>query len=75
MFKRLRISEWVDGSLRCSFCGLAKREVGKLIAGPGVCICDECVGVCSEIIEREQAPATSDNLECRYRSRSPILAG
>jgi ClpX C4-type zinc finger len=58
MFKRPRIPKWIDGSLRCSFCGKAKSEVGKLIAGPGVCICDECVGLCREIIESEQTPAT-----------------
>jgi ATP-dependent Clp protease ATP-binding subunit ClpX len=58
MFRLPRIPQWIDGSLRCSFCGKAKSEVGKLIAGPGVCICDECVGLCREIIESEQTPAT-----------------
>ncbi len=54
MFKRPRAPKWIDGSLRCSFCGKAKSEVAKLIAGPGVYICNECVGLCSEIIEKEQ---------------------
>ena len=37
----------------CSFCGKSHSEVKKLIAGPGVYICDNCIGVCSEIIEKE----------------------
>ena len=36
--------------LRCSFCGKADSEVAKLIAGPGVYICDECVGLCNDIL-------------------------
>ena len=37
---------WIDGDLlRCSFCGQAQQEVAKLIAGPGVYICDGCVGL------------------------------
>ncbi len=39
--------------LRCSFCGKSQREVKKLIAGPMVYICDECVGLCNEIIAEE----------------------
>jgi ClpX C4-type zinc finger len=50
-------TKWVDGSLQCSFCGKAKSQVDRLIAGPGVYICNECVGLCSEIIEEEQTPA------------------
>jgi hypothetical protein len=38
-------------SLRCSFCGKPDRQVGKLIAGPKVFICDACVGVCNKILE------------------------
>ena len=37
----------------CTFCGRAQKEVGKLIAGPGVYICDECIGLCNEIIEQD----------------------
>jgi hypothetical protein len=40
-------------SLSCSFCGKSQRDVKKLIAGPGVCICDECTGLCSEIFAEE----------------------
>jgi ATP-dependent protease Clp ATPase subunit len=57
VFKRPPAPKWIDGSLRCSFCGKAKSEVGRLIAGPGVYICNECVGLCSEIIEEEQRTA------------------
>jgi hypothetical protein len=39
--------------LRCSFCGKTQREVRKLIAGPTVYICDECIGLCNEIIVEE----------------------
>jgi len=42
-----------SNALRCSFCGKAQSEVKKLIAGPMVYICDECVGLCNEIIEEE----------------------
>jgi len=41
--------------LKCSFCGKAQKQVRKLIAGPGVYICDECIDLCNEIIEEEFA--------------------
>ncbi len=40
--------------LRCSFCGKSQNEVKKLIAGPGVYICDECIDLCTDIIEEEK---------------------
>ena len=40
-------------NLNCSFCGKGQREVRKLIAGPGVYICDECIQLCNDIIEEE----------------------
>lgn len=40
-------------TVRCSFCGKAQENVRRIIAGPGVYICDECVGLCSNIIEEE----------------------
>ena len=40
-------------SVKCSFCGKSQENVKKIIAGPGVYICDECIGVCQEIIEDE----------------------
>jgi len=42
--------------LLCSFCGKSQRQVKKLIAGPGVYICDECIDLCNEIIYEELAP-------------------
>ncbi len=53
-----------DANLACSFCGKSQREVKKLIAGPTVYICDECIELCNDIIaeeytEVEQAPTTS----------------
>ena len=39
--------------LYCSFCGKSQHEVRKLIAGPSVFICDECIELCNEIIEEE----------------------
>ena len=47
----------VDG-LRCSFCGKSQDEVKKLIAGPAVYICDECIELCNEIIEEEYEKET-----------------
>ena len=47
--------------LLCSFCGKSQRQVKKLIAGPGVYICDECIDLCNEIIDEElSAPPTFD---------------
>ena len=39
--------------LKCSFCGKSQKQVKKLIAGPGVYICDECIDLCNEIIDEE----------------------
>ncbi|PZX07038.1 ATP-dependent Clp protease ATP-binding subunit ClpX [Psychrobacillus insolitus] len=41
------------GNLKCSFCGKPQEQVRKLVAGPGVYICDECIDLCSEIVEEE----------------------
>ncbi|NBT59343.1 ATP-dependent Clp protease ATP-binding subunit ClpX, partial [bacterium] len=43
------------GNLVCSFCGKSQREVKKLIAGPTVHICDECIELCNDIIKEEAA--------------------
>lgn len=42
-----------DAHLKCSFCGKSQEQVRKLIAGPGVYICDECIDLCNEILEEE----------------------
>jgi ATP-dependent Clp protease ATP-binding subunit ClpX len=58
-----------NDQLLCSFCGKSQRQVKKLIAGPGVYICDECIDLCNEIIDEElTAPATLD-LETLPRPR------
>ncbi|MEN2765705.1 ATP-dependent protease ATP-binding subunit ClpX [Ornithinibacillus xuwenensis] len=41
------------GQLKCSFCGKSQEQVRKLVAGPGVYICDECIDLCTEIVEEE----------------------
>ncbi|MBW8825741.1 MAG: ATP-dependent Clp protease ATP-binding subunit ClpX [Acidobacteria bacterium] len=48
-----RIGEGGGDLLKCSFCGKSQKQVKKLIAGPGVYICDECIDLCNEIIEEE----------------------
>ncbi|MEI7779008.1 MAG: ATP-dependent Clp protease ATP-binding subunit ClpX [Actinomycetes bacterium] len=52
-----RIGEGGD-LLKCSFCGKSQKQVKKLIAGPGVYICDECIDLCNEIIEEELTEAS-----------------
>ncbi|MGH3002354.1 MAG: ATP-dependent Clp protease ATP-binding subunit ClpX [Gaiellaceae bacterium] len=49
--------------LLCSFCGKSQRQVKKLIAGPGVYICDECIDLCNEIIDEELTAPSSLDLE------------
>ncbi len=48
--------------LKCSFCGKSQKQVKKLIAGPGVYICDECIDLCNEIIEEELSETTEPTL-------------
>lgn len=57
--------ESASGLLRCSFCGKSQNEVKKLIAGPGVYICDECIELCNDIIaeEREREETTKATLK------------
>src|SRR6202162_3690607 len=54
-----------DGNeqLLCSFCGKSQRQVKKLIAGPGVYICDECIDLCNEIIDEELTTPTTLDIE------------
>ena len=56
-----RIGETAD-LLKCSFCGKSQKQVKKLIAGPGVYICDECIELCNEIIEEELAEGAEFSL-------------
>lgn len=58
----MAVKEEGNDNLFCSFCGKNQKEVTKLIAGPAVYICDECIQLCSEIIE-EEAQKDTDGLE------------
>ncbi|HEU5152080.1 MAG TPA: ClpX C4-type zinc finger protein, partial [Iamia sp.] len=49
--------------LKCSFCGKSQKQVKKLIAGPSVYICDECIDLCNEIIEEELSEGADLTLE------------
>ena len=57
-----RVGESSD-LLKCSFCGKSQKSVKKLIAGPGVYICDECIDLCNEIIEEELTDSVDLGLE------------
>jgi ATP-dependent Clp protease ATP-binding subunit ClpX len=52
-----------DTILRCSFCGKSQEEVKKIIAGPTVYICDECIELCNDIIEEECSKETTEDTE------------
>ena len=57
------MAKFQDELLKCSFCGKSQKQVKKLIAGPGVYICDECIDLCNEIIEEELSDTTETRLE------------
>ncbi len=59
------MAKFGDGGelLECSFCGKSQKQVKKLIAGPGVYICDECIDLCNEIIEEELSETGELSLE------------
>ncbi len=66
-----------DSYLRCSFCGKSSEQVRKLIAGPGVYICDECVELCNEILDEELLTSSNDTaiqppLPSEQPQRQPI---
>lgn len=54
MVDRGKTQDGYGGNLTCSFCGKSQKEVKKLIAGPTVYICDECIGLCNDIIDEEK---------------------
>jgi ATP-dependent Clp protease ATP-binding subunit ClpX len=56
----------------CSFCGKSQEEVGKLIAGPDVHICDECIALCNDIIRDEELNAESQNEGVRSSALKPM---
>ena len=73
-----------DSHLKCSFCGKSQEQLRKLIAGPGVYICDECVDLCNEILDEEliehntssaaTAPASRPEPPQKRRPRSANLS-
>ncbi len=72
-----------DSHLKCSFCGKSQEQVRKLIAGPGVYICDECVELCNEILDEElieegavvSSPTTPSNPEAKPPKKRKSKAG
>ncbi len=65
------MAKFGEGSelLKCSFCGKSQKQVKKLIAGPGVYICDECIDLCNEIIEEELAEGAELSFEDLLKPR------
>jgi len=59
------VAKFGDGGelVKCSFCGKSQKQVKKLIAGPGVYICDECIDLCNDIIEEELADSSDIRFE------------
>ena len=49
-----------DRNVKCSFCGKPQEVVKKIIAGPGVFICDECVNLCQDIVEQMEMPTPAE---------------
>jgi len=60
-----------DSHLKCSFCGKSQEQVRKLIAGPGVYICDECVDLCNEILDEELFEAGAVSQSNQRREQLP----
>ncbi|MDH5204900.1 MAG: ATP-dependent Clp protease ATP-binding subunit ClpX, partial [Hylemonella sp.] len=59
-----------EKTLYCSFCGKSQHEVKKLIAGPSVFVCDECIELCNEII-RDELPASTETRDSRVELPVP----
>jgi hypothetical protein len=74
MFGRKRQDRTIhpDPVLRCSFCEKPQDQVRKLIAGPSVLICDECVGVCNDIIADDERVAAQARADAVVSSRIEI---
>ena len=58
-----------DAHLKCSFCGKSQDQVRKLIAGPGVYICDECIDLCNEILDEELVDSQGNRGQAADNSR------
>ena len=61
-----------DAHLKCSFCGKSQDQVRKLIAGPGVYICDECIDLCNEILEEELIDSQGNPRNSSDSNRSKV---
>ncbi len=60
-----------DAHLKCSFCGKSQDQVRKLIAGPGVYICDECIDLCNEILDEELVDSQGNPRQSNEAGRKP----
>ena len=62
-----------ENNIKCSFCGKASQEVERLIAGPGVYICDECIEVCMDILEGDydKVPNQEENSNTPFKTPVP----
>ena len=61
------------GQLKCSFCGKTQEQVRKLVAGPGVYICDECIELCTEIVEEELGQKKKLNLKMYQNQQKFVI--
>jgi hypothetical protein len=59
--------------VRCSFCGKSPQQVGKLIAGPGVYICNECIALCNDIIQEEGVVSPEEGVRSTVADGAPSL--
>ncbi len=57
--------------LKCSFCGKPQSQVNRLVAGPGVYICDDCIRICTDILEEGSAEEKADKAETAYKLPKP----
>ena len=74
MADRTKRDDGFGGNLTCSFCGKSQKEVKKLIAGPTVYICDECISLCNDIIAEEQDKDGQQNGAFKVPKPSEIKA-
>ena len=65
-------TEYKEPNCNCSFCGKEQGEVAKLIAGPDVYICDECIDLCNEIVKDEDAADIPDGAEVKASALKPM---
>jgi ATP-dependent Clp protease ATP-binding subunit ClpX len=70
---RKRNPEADEPILRCSFCNQSQADVRKLVAGPNVFICDECVQVCSSITLDDDPPSAAEQAPSQQSTRSTVI--